>query len=1083
VRRHIALAILLVIVTVDSPWIAWASMRPNVAVADTLSILIVGEVKRIDSRFENNLITSYATIFVIDVRNGPENTRGKDIVVKYIGGGVQNTVLWQSDQPYFHVGEIVEVHLQEQGGIFTVIGGHEGKTSLNSEAESITSDASTGYKLYWYKPGAGVYEGAARPGTDWYGPLRWDHSEMPVNYWIDPRNIPSGITESSYVEFARRSYQTWHDDPGSGMEFAYMGTRTDREWGVNDGINIFCWRSIDGNGGTLGIARSYFYYTPGNYDSLRQADADVELDTGDSWSAAEVSTSGRIDLQAVGTHEVGHVVGLADLYDSGDSEMTMFGYTAAGDIRQRTLESGDQAGLRQLYPSQTANQRPTAIIDSISPSPAVQGETVTFSGHGTDSDGSIIAYEWRSSIDSVLSSSSSFSTSSLSVGTHTIYFRVQDNNNEWSIDDARTLTISPAGSAFDFSLSNSGGITVTEGGSGSNSITVSLLSGTAQTVTLYASGLPSGATAIFNPSSGTPSFTSSLTITTSMTSPTGSYTVTITGSGDEKTRATQFTLTINSAGSGMVTVYSLPYSYLGQDPEAAKSNDLKASIRVDYVAAGQSRSETHDTSFSVTADIGSTIKFAVASTPVGWTFANKWDWYGHMQNDGATLTLQAASESCRVVAFFNQANQIPTASIDSISPNPVTQGQSVSFNGHGNDIDGSIVAYEWRSSIDGQLSTLSSFSSSSLSTGTHTIYFKVQDNTGEWSMEDTRTLTVNPSQASSIYQIYSLSSSYLGQDPESVKSNDLGASIRVDYIYQGQAQTRTNNTYFEVSADVGSQITLTVLSIPSGWIFQNKWDYYGHAQLDGNTLTLTASQGINKIVAVYSPYSYQFSVSIHASSSTVNVKKGGQVNITVTTNPCTQGLEVIIEVSQNNQQWTAQATGITGLDGSLTRTIAFTSEGVYHVRARWSEGATESITVTAISTPCIIATAAYGGPMAPEVVYMRHVRDDLVGSSVTGQVLVENWNCFYYSWSPSVAALAVRSNFIRSVIRIVLSPLMAIILTTAYAFQIVAPINGDLASLFAFLLAASSSISVYILTPSIIGLLLIRRLRKKLAKH
>jgi hypothetical protein len=121
--------------------------------------------------------------------------------------------------------------------------------------------------------------------------------------------------------------------------------------------------------------------------------------------------------------------------------------------------------------------------------------------------------------------------------------------------------------------------------------------------------------------------------------------------------------------------------------------------------------------------------------------------------------------------------------------------------------------------------------------------------------------------------------------------------------------------------------------------------------------------------------------------------------------------------------------------------------------------------------------------MAPEVVYMRHVRDDLVGSSVTGQVLVENWNCFYYSWSPSVAALAVRSNFIRSVIRIVLSPLMAIILTTAYAFQIVAPINGDLASLFAFLLAASSSISVYILTPSIIGLLLIRRLRKKLAKH
>ena len=1082
-KRHIALAVLLILMAVHSSWIAWGSMQAEVGGVDTVPVLIVGEVKRIDSRLESNLITSYATIFVMDVRNGSENTRGKDIVVKYIGGEVQNTILWQSDQPYFHVGEIVEVHLQQQGSVFTVIDGHEGKTSLNSEAQSITSDVATGYKLYWYKPGVGVDESPTRLGSDWYGPLRWDYSEMPVNYWIDPRNIPGGMTESSYVEFARRSYQTWHDDSGSRMEFAYMGTRTDREWGVNDGINIFCWRSIDGNGGTLGIARSYFYYTPGNYDSLRQADADVELDTGDSWSAAEVPPPDKIDLETVGTHEVGHVVGLADLYDSGDSEMTMFGYTAPGDIRQRTLESGDQTGLRQLYPSEITNQRPTAIIDSISPSPAVQGEAVTFSGHGTDSDGSIVAYEWRSSIDSVLSSSSSFSTSSLSVGTHTIYFRVQDNNNEWSTDDVRALTINPVGSAFDFALSNSGGITLVQGGTGSNSITVNLLSGTTETVMLSASDLPLGVSAIFNPSSGTPSFTSTLTITASITSPTGSHVITVTGSGDGKTRATQFTLTINSAGPGVFTVYSLPYSYLGQDPESAKSNDLKASIRVDYVASGQSRSETYDTDFSVTADPGSTITFAVASTPLGWTFANKWDWYGHMQNDGATLTLQASSESYKVVAFFNQANQIPTASIDSISPNPTTQGQPVSFSGHGNDLDGSIVAYEWRSSIDGQLSTSSSFSTSSLSTGTHTIYFKVQDNAGAWSTEDTGTLTVNPSQLSSLFQIYSLPSSYQGQDPESVKSNDLGASIKVDYFYQGQAQTRTNNTYFEVAADVGSQITLTVVSVPSGWIFQNKWDHYGHAQFDGTTLTLVASQGANKIVAIYSPYSSQVLVSIQASSSTVNIQKGGQINITVTTNPSTQGLDVIIEVSQDNQQWTAQATGITGLDGRLTRTITFISEGVYYVRARWSEGATDSITVTAISTPCIIATAVYGGPMAPEVVYMRHVRDDLVGSSVTGHVLIENWNRFYYSWSPTVAALTVQSTFTRSVIRIALSPLMAIIQTTAYAFGIVAPINPDLASLFAFLLAAALSVGVYILAPSAIGLLLTTRIGKKLLKH
>ena len=52
------------------------------------------------------------------------------------------------------------------------------------------------------------------------------------------------------------------------------------------------------------------------------------------------------------------------------------------------------------------------------------------------------------------------------------------------------------------------------------------------------------------------------------------------------------------------------------------------------------------------------------------------------------------------------------------------------------------MAYNWRSSKDGQLSTLASFSTSSLSVGTHTIYFKVQDNNGAWSSEVSDTLVI-----------------------------------------------------------------------------------------------------------------------------------------------------------------------------------------------------------------------------------------------------------------------------------------------------------------------------------------------------
>lgn len=90
-------------------------------------------------------------------------------------------------------------------------------------------------------------------------------------------------------------------------------------------------------------------------------------------------------------------------------------------------------------------------------------------------------------------------------------------------------------------------------------------------------------------------------------------------------------------------------------------------------------------------------------------------------------------------------NQPPVAYIDSIEPSPASEGQTVTFEGHGTDADGSIVAYRWRSSIDGDLSTRANFEKSDLSAGQHIIYFKVQDNTGDWSLEDRQELTVTGS--------------------------------------------------------------------------------------------------------------------------------------------------------------------------------------------------------------------------------------------------------------------------------------------------------------------------------------------------
>jgi hypothetical protein len=103
----------------------------------------------------------------------------------------------------------------------------------------------------------------------------------------------------------------------------------------------------------------------------------------------------------------------------------------------------------------------------------------------------------------------------------------------------------PTGNDFSLAASPASG-SVNPGSSVSSTITATLTNGSAQTVNLTASGLPSGATATFSPSSiNSAGGTSTLSIATTGSTTPGTYTVTITGTGTGSTRTTTFTLTVN----------------------------------------------------------------------------------------------------------------------------------------------------------------------------------------------------------------------------------------------------------------------------------------------------------------------------------------------------------------------------------------------------------------------------------------------------------------------------------------------------------------------------------------------------------
>jgi len=99
-------------------------------------------------------------------------------------------------------------------------------------------------------------------------------------------------------------------------------------------------------------------------------------------------------------------------------------------------------GCSYLLPS--SNQPPTAHINAITPFEATQGDVVRFSGSGTDADGQVVAYRWRSDRNGQLGSTAEFETSSLSLGDHVIFFMVQDNNGAWSAEVQGAMAVAPA---------------------------------------------------------------------------------------------------------------------------------------------------------------------------------------------------------------------------------------------------------------------------------------------------------------------------------------------------------------------------------------------------------------------------------------------------------------------------------------------------------------------------------------------------------------------------------------------------------------------------------------------------------------
>ena len=94
---------------------------------------------------------------------------------------------------------------------------------------------------------------------------------------------------------------------------------------------------------------------------------------------------------------------------------------------------------------------------------------------------------------------------------------------------------------------------------------------------------------------------------------------------------------------------------------------------------------------------------------------------------------------------------------------------------------------------------------------------------------------------------------------------------------------------------------------------------------------------------------------------------------------------------------------------------------------------------------CLIATAAFGSELAPQVQFLRSFRDNEVLSTTSGKSFLTVFNAWYYSWSPYVAEFEKQNAVFKGAVKYALYPLIAELMLCEKAYTALASFNKELA--------------------------------------
>ncbi|MCK9571366.1 matrixin family metalloprotease [Candidatus Pacearchaeota archaeon] len=230
---------------------------------------------------------------------------------------------------------------------------YQGITILSRDEAKVLASDKAGVSIYINAPGkVRSYDVAANNGllrvTDSGSYLlsgkRWNTRDPQLKFVLktDTYLAGEGLAAGKVQSAIYNATQTW-DDASNQNLFADTGLITVSSTIATDSynkVNTINWKPFLNRC----IAYSRSWYKSALLDGYKTTvDSDLVFNTNYAWR-----TEGTVgaDVETIALHELGHTLGLGDLYASADLGQAMYGYYLKVT---RSLGTGDQAGITKLY--------------------------------------------------------------------------------------------------------------------------------------------------------------------------------------------------------------------------------------------------------------------------------------------------------------------------------------------------------------------------------------------------------------------------------------------------------------------------------------------------------------------------------------------------------------------------------------------------------------------------------------------------------------------------------------------------------------------------------------------------------------